>query len=428
MRRPVCLAVLALWAAAAPAGASTLAVIHAHLHPVSGAAIDQATVVITDGKITAVGAGLAPPAGARVIDARGAEVTPGLMNGATALGLVEVSSVADTTDQAVSSGPLGAAFDVQFALNAESELIPHVRADGLTRAMAVPGGSASAPFAGMAAVLRLSEGPDILDHPKAAMFVIMGGMAAAQSGGSRGAEWLVLRNALDEAKAYQAMAKGRAGGPRDQLLNHLDAEALQGVLTGAMPLAVGASRESDIRQAIALGEDYGVRIVIIGGQSAWKAAPLLAARKIPVVLNPFDDLPATFDELGARLDNAAILDKAGVVIAFSVPGIHMSHDAGSALREAAGLAVANGLSWEAALRAITTNPARIFGVGDHYGTLSAGMDADLVIWDGDPLEPGSAPTTVLVRGHEASLITRQTLLRDRYHPRHQDDPWPPAYR
>ena len=195
-----------------------------------------------------------------------------------------------------------------------------------------------------------------------------------------------------------------------------------------MPLAIAAARESDIRQAIALGDDYGVRIVIVGGQSAWKVAPLLAARKIPVVLNPFDDLPATFDELGARLDNAAILDKAGVMIAFSVPGIHMSHDAGSALREAAGLAVANGLPWEAALRAVTINPARIFGVGDHYGTLAVGMDADLVIWDSDPLEPGSAPTTVLVQGRDVSLITRQTLLRDRYHPRHHDDPWPPAYR
>ncbi len=106
----------------------------------------------------------------------------------------------------------------------------------------------------------------------------------------------------------------------------------------------------------------------------------------------------------------------------------MSHDAGSAMREAAGLAVANGLPWEAALRAMTINPARIFGLSDHYGTLAAGMDADLVIWDGDPLEPGAAPTTVLVQGREVSLVTRQTRLRDRYHPRHHDDPWPPAYR
>jgi len=346
--------------------------------------------VIRDGEVAAIGEGLAVPTGARVIDAHGALVTPGLMNGATQLGLVEVSSVADTADQAVTSGPLGAAFDVEYALNPNSTLLPHVRADGLTRAASLPGGSASAPFAGMAAVLRLSEGPDILDRPKAAMVVLTGGMAAAQAGGSRGAQWLLLRNALEEARRYRALAAGRAGGPRDQLLNHVDAEALQPVVAGAMPLVISASRESDIRQAVTVGDDFRVKVIIIGGQEAWRAASLLAAHKVPVVLDPFDDLPATFDEMGARLDNAALLQKAGVTIAFSVPGIHYSHDAGLALREAAGLAVANGLDPEAALRALTVNPARIWGIDDHYGTLSKGMDADLVIWDGDPLEPTSA--------------------------------------
>jgi imidazolonepropionase-like amidohydrolase len=280
----------------------------------------------------------------------------------------------------------------------------------------------------MAAVLRLSEGPDILDRAKAAMVVLTGGMAASQTGGSRAAQWLLLRNALEEARRYRALAVGRAGGPRDQLLNHLDAEALQPVVAGVTPLAIAASRESDIREAVALGADLGVKVIVVGGQEAWRAAPLLAAHKVPVVLNPFDDLPATFDEMGARLDNAALLQRAGVTIAFSAPGIHYSHDAGSAVREAAGLAVANGLDPEAALRALTINPARIWGIDDHYGTLSKGMDADLVIWDGDPLEPTSAPVLVMVRGQVVSLVTRQTKLRDRYAPAHKADPWPPAYR
>jgi imidazolonepropionase-like amidohydrolase len=413
--------------ALAGARAETLAVIHARLEPVSGPAVADGTVVVRGGTIAAVGAGLVPPADARVIDAHGALVTPGLMNGATALGLVEVSSVSDTADQAVTAGPLGAAFDVQYALNPNSELLPHARADGLTRAASLPAGSASAPFAGQAAVLRLSEGPDILDRPRAAMVAIVGGAAAAQAGGSRAAQWQLLRNALEEARRYRVFAAGRQGGPRDQLLNHLDAEALQPVIAGAMPLAIAASRESDIRQAVALGDDFGIRVIILGGQEAWRAAPLLAAHKVPAVLDPFDDLPATFDQMGARLDNAARLAAAGVVIAFSVPGLDYSHNAGSALREAAGLAVANGLDREIALKAMTINPARIWGIGDHYGALAPGMDADLVVWDGDPLEPTSAPTLVLVRGRVVSLVTRQTRLRDRYAPAHRSDPWPPAY-
>ncbi len=423
-----------VWAAAilglAAAGArgETIAVIHARLFTMAGPVIEDGDVVIQDGKVADVGAGLAPPPGARIIDAQGAVATPGLMNAGTELGLVEVTSVADTSDQSVASGPLGAAFDIEYALNPNSTLLPHARADGLTRAATLPGGSASAPFAGQAAVLRLSEGADILDRPRAAMVVVTGGMAAAQAGGSRGAQWLLLRNALEEARQYRVLAKGRAGGPRDQLLDHLDAEALQPVLSGRMPLAIGASRESDIRQAVAVGDDFGVKVIILGGQEAWRAAPLLAARRVAVVLDPFDDLPATFDQMGARLDNAAILQKAGVTIAFSIPGIQMSHNAGSALREAAGLAVANGLDWDAALRAMTVNPARIWGIDDHYGALSPGMDADLVIWDGDPLEPASAPTLVMVRGRAVSLVTRQTRLRDRYHPRRKDDPWPPAFR
>jgi len=388
--------------------------------------IENATIVIRDGRIAAVGSGLAPPADATVIAANGRIVTPGLMNAGTQLGLLEVSSVPDTSDQAVSSGPLGAAFDVEFALNPNSTLLPLARADGFTRAGVLPAAAANAPFAGIGAVLRLSEGPQILDLPRAMMFANVGGMAAASAGGSRSAQWILLRNALEEAKRYRAVA--HPSKPRDQLLNHLDAEALQPVVAGRMPLAVVAARESDIRQAVRLSDDFNIRVVVFGGAEAWRVAGLLAAHSIPVVLDPFADLPWTFDELGARLDNAALLQRAGVVIAFTLPPIHLSHNAGSALREAAGLAVANGLPWIEALKALTLNPAHIWGIADHYGSLSPGKDADLVIWDGDPLEPSSAPLQVWVRGRPASLETRQRLLRERYSPKQRSNPWPPEYR
>lgn len=394
--------------------------------------LENATIVVTDGRIQAVGAGLAPPPGARIIEAKGRVVTPGLMNADSQLGLIEVDSTDDTVDQAVKSGPLGASFDVQYALNPNSNLIRVARADGLTRAVSVPTGSASAPFAGQGAIVRLVEGGDMLDRAKAAMFVVIGGPEDIQAGGSRSAQWLVLRNALNEARRYQAQGAGAKLAPRDQVLNHLDAEALQPVLAGKMPLVISAERESDIRQAVKLADDYHLRVIVFGGAEAWRVADLLAARKIPVVVDPFANMPVNFDEIGARSDNAAILQRHGVIVAIALvdflSSIHRSHDAGSALREAAGLAVSNGLPWVEALKAITINPARIWGVADHYGALAPGQDADLVLWDGDPLDVSGKPAMVMVQGREVSLVTRQTELRDRYRPQRAADPTPPAFR
>ena len=177
------------------------------------------------------------------------------------------------------------------------------------------------------------------------------------------------------------------------------------------------SRISD--RALALARDFPVRVILYGGAEAWRVAAPLAAARIPVILDPLEDLPMSYDELGARRDNAARLAKAGVTIAFSVSGqeIYRSYDAGPAIREGAGVAVANGLPYRAALEAITVGPARIWGIEDHAGTLAAGKDADLVIWDGDPLEPTTAPVMVMIAGQDIPLVTRQTLLRDRYAPK-----------
>jgi len=206
----------------------------------------------------------------------------------------------------------------------------------------LPAAAANAPFAGIGAVLRLSPGPQILDLPRAMMFANVGGMAAARAGGSRSAQWILLRNALEEAKRYRAVA--HPSKPRDQLLNHLDAEALQ----PSSPAACHSGRRSS-RVRYPPGSAAERRFQRSGRRlrcaEAWRVAGLLAAHRIPVVLDPFDDLPWTFDEIGSRLDNAALLQRAGVVIAFTLPPIHLSHNAGSALREAAGLAVANGLPW-----------------------------------------------------------------------------------
>jgi imidazolonepropionase-like amidohydrolase len=227
----------------------------------------------------------------------------------------------------------------------------------------------------------------------------------------------LLRNALDEARAYRPSLT--SGTPRDQLLNHIDAAAIRPVLTGAMPLVIQCDRLADIRQAISLARDYNLKVILLGGAEAWVAARDLAEAAIPVVLDPMATLPDSYDSLGARPDSAALLAAAGVPLAFSVSaqGIYRSWDAGPSMREGAGLAVANGLPYASALAAISTGAAQILGLPATAARLSPGASADLVIWDGDPLEPSTAPELVMIGGAAVSPVTRQTLLRDRYAPR-----------
>ncbi|MGN6363172.1 amidohydrolase family protein [Asticcacaulis taihuensis] len=410
MIRSLALALLLLPAAA---NAQDLAITHAEAWTMIGSGtvagkVSDATIVVHDGRIVSVTSSGAVPAGATVIDVGGRMVTPGLMNAATQLGLVETGSADETNDKSSTNTTLGASFDIQYALNPNSVLLPVARADGLTRAVSYPAAAGTAPFMGQAATIHLTETGDILERPQVAMYVQIGSATLSAAGGSRSAQWQLLRNALTEAGRYQP-------GKPDQPISRLDAEALQKVLKGQL-LVILTQRESDIRQAIALAKDFKLRVAVMGADEAWRCADALAAAKIPVILDPMDNLPISFDQIGARLDNAAILGKAGVQMSFYASGntIYLSYDAGEAMREVAGLAVANGLPYDQALAAMTRGPATIFGLSDHYGTLARDQDADLVIWDGDPLEPGTYPWKVFVQGREASLETRQTLLRDRY--------------
>ncbi len=404
----------------------TTAIVHARLYTMTSVEpVDDATIVLRDGVVESVTSATSPPAGARVVDARGRTVTPGLMTGGSQLGLIEVASLPDTRDYSLASGQLGAAFDVQYALNPNSTLLQVALSDGLTRAVANPEGSAGAPFLGQGALLRLGSATGLLERAQVAMFVRIGGGAAAGVGGSRSAAWVLLRNALEEARRYRPPTG--VAGPRDQLLNRLDAEALRPVVAGRMLLAIVADRESDIRQVIRLHDELDLPVVLYGGAEAWRVADDLARRGIPVALDSTLNVPASFDAMGARLDNAAILQRAGVRIAFAVSAFHRTYNAGSGARLGAGLAVANGLPWIEGLRALTVGPATIFGIEAHYGTVQKGRDADLVIWDGDPLEPTTSAVQVWVRGVEASLESRQSELARRYSPltRHE---LPPAYR
>lgn len=407
----------ALLLIAAPAAARVMAITGATVWTMASAKpVEDATVLIDDGRIVSVAARGPVPAGAERIDAAGRVVTPALIDAATQVGLGEVGGIDEEHRGTVSSGPLGAAFTVAYGFDAEDQAVRQARADGVGWALVYPDSSANAPFDGIAALVRLGSGQAAVEKPKALMLATIGGSSASKVGGSTAAAWQLLRNALDEARAYRPSAA--PGTPRDQLLNHLDAAALKPVLAGTMPLAIKCDRLADIRQAIALARDYKLKLVLLGGAEAWAAAPELARAGIPVVLDPMATLPDSYDTLGSRPDSAALLAAAGVPLAFSVSaqGIYRSWDAGPSMREGAGLAVANGLPYATGLSAITSGAASILGLPDGAGTLANGAASDLVIWDGDPLEPSSAPLLVMMGGEKVSPVTRQTLLRDRYAP------------
>ncbi|WP_294172582.1 amidohydrolase family protein [uncultured Sphingomonas sp.] len=407
--------------------AQDLAVVHARAWTGSGAGpVEDATIVVRGGRIASVQAGTAPPAGLTVLDAGGRNVTPGLFAGATQVGLVEVAGAEDTTDEAVSSGKLGPAFDVAPAMNSNSLLVEQARSDGVLWAMSFPNGTPNSPFLGQSALLRLGGG-SIVVRPRAAMFVRIGGSASFAAGGSRAAQWTLLRRALTEAG--QLGSRGELP-PDERLLGRYDLEALRPVAAGNMILAIQTHRESDIREAIRLARELRLRVVLVGGAEAWRVARELVVARIPVLVDPGANLPLSYDELGARADNAAILHRAGVTVAIipSAHGIDMNYNVGVSSRMAAGLAVAAGLPYAAAIRSLTLAPAQIWGAEGTTGSLEPGKVADIAIWDGDPLEPGSAPSHMIRGGRPISTLTREQQLSRRYAPINKDDPWPPAYR
>lgn len=393
--------------------AAPVAVVNATVHTLTGDPIPKGTVVFDNGVIVAVGANVTPPAGATVIDAKGGDVTPGIMNSFTRLGLLEVEMVESTDDTEADSPMFSAAFDVAPGVNPRSPMIPIARTGGVTRAIAAPNYGKTI-FAGQGALLTLGEGAAFAAKPKAAMFMSISETGKRLGGGSRGAVWTMLRQAFEDARFYERNRRNfDEGANRETALPRMDLDALLPVLNGKMPLVVDAQRASDIKAALAMAAEYKIKVVLIGAREAWVVAADIAKAGVPVIIDPTNNLPTRFDVLGASLENAAKLHAAGVKVAITVMGEHVAYNARNAA-EYAGIAAANGMPKEAALAAVTKNPAEIWGIADSYGTLAPGKDADVVIWDGDPLEITSAPTKVYIKGIEQSLETRQTKLRDRY--------------
>jgi imidazolonepropionase-like amidohydrolase len=399
--------------AATAVAAQPTAIINATVHTVAGPKIENGTVIFENGVITAVGPGLSAPAGATVIDAKGGQVTPGLISSFSRLGLLEVELEATTNDTESSSPLFSAAFDVAPGVQPDSLHIPVTRKRGVTMSISAPDFGKTI-FAGQAAMLTLGQGPSFNVAPKVAMFMSVSETGKRIAGGARGIVWNFIRQAFEDARYYERNRDDfDENKARATALTPADLEALLQVLNGTMPLVVDAQRASDIQNVIALANEYKIRVVLLGAREAWKVAADIAKANIPVIVDPTNNLPTRFETIGSSLENAAKLHGAGVKVAITVMGDQMPYNIRN-LSHYAGLAVANGVPFDAALAAVTRAPAEIWGIGDTHGSLEKGKAADVVIWDGDPLELTSAPTHVFIKGTAQNLETRQDKLRERY--------------
>jgi len=414
------LAACAALALAAPAAAETVAIVDATLLTMTEAGtIGKGTVLIRDGRIASIGANVAVPPDARIVDGRGGVVTPGFIQADSTLGAVEVSQVPASADRATHSRTISAGFDISLGLNPDSILLPVSRLAGITHAVTTPlyddRSGRDLQFSGQAAVIDLAQRPDMVTRPRVAMVLEMGEGGAERAGGARGSAIVALRATLADVRHF---ARHRAaydrGEGRSQTLSRIDLEALVPVAEGRMPLIVKVDRASDIVEMIALAREEGLRIILDGAEEGWRVADAIAAAKVPVIVDPLANLPHSFSQVGASMDNAARLHAAGVAVVLKA-GSGVAHRARE-LRYSAGNAVAWGLPHDAAVAAITINPARVFGVADRIGSLAVGRAADLILWSGDPLEPLSQPRLIFVEGLEKPLTARPLDLRDRYLP------------
>jgi imidazolonepropionase-like amidohydrolase len=411
MTNRVLIAAAAAALAAAPAAAQTIAITGGTVHPVSGPAIPNGTVLIQNGRIAAVGANVAIPAGAVRIDATGKTVTPGLFESSTNLALVEVESIGTTNDfRFQDEDNVAAAFNVADGINPRSMVIPVTRIAGVTTVVSRPAGGLIS-GQGLAFDLLGDNLAEMSIRSPIAMFGSVSESEQEAGGGTRGGLFMRLREALDDARAWARNPQGfERGESREYSVSRLDLAALQPVLRGEMPLVLEAHRATDIQTAIRLADEYGIRLIIAGGTEGWMVADDIARARVPVLVKVLRNLPESFESLGARYDNAALLRQAGVQVAITTGETYKAFN----IRQEAGNAVAYGLPYDEALRAVTLYPAQIFGVADRYGTLEPGKVANVVVWDGDPLELLTAVEHVIIRGREVPLVSRETMLRDRY--------------
>ena len=393
-----------LFGYAMTAQAEQTAIVGATVHTVTQAEpVVNATILIEDGVITALGKDVSVPLGYAVVEAAGKQVTPGIIESYSQLGLEEVGAIRSSVDSRLESVSVGAAFDVQYGVNPGSTLLAVNLMEGVTHAVTAPQVGPSL-FAGQGAVIDLSKGKVIL--PRAAVFASASARASILVGGSRAEVIGYLRQVMTDLASFNP----RRYEPAEGQLPKRDMIALKTMQRTGQPLVVEVHRANEIRELVKLAQAFDLNLVLRGAAEAWQVADLLAANSIPVIVDVLGNIPDDFDQLGARMDNAAMLTAAGVQVLFTVNDSHRARQ----LRQYAGNAVAEGMAPHAALAAMTANVARAFGLPEKVGTVQVGAPANLVVWNGDPLELSTWPEHVFVDGVSVSLESRQTRLFKRY--------------
>ena len=409
----------------------TVVIRNATIVPVIGPRIQNGMLVLRGGRIEAVGAGVTAPSDARVIDGTGLFVYPGMIDAGTQLGLTEIGSVpgGDDTQELGDFNPHNVAVT---AVNPHSELIPVTRVNGVTTAITSGEGGLISGQAGLIDLLGWTPS-EMAVRRQAAMVVnypSLGGAGFGGGGGGPGAQQRSdaerreeldrrtrsLRSYFADAKAYADM-KGRvadAGGVRkvNQAM-----EAMTPVMRGELPVIFDVTTAEQIRGVLALADTFGVKVVLRGAREAWRLADTLAMRKIPVIVGPTTTVPGADDPYDMTYANPGVLARAGVKLAFQTSDAANSRN----LPYNAALAVAYGLDADAALRALTINPADIFGVADRYGSLEPGKVANVIVTTGDPMDVRSVVRYVFIRGTQVPLDDRHSRLYEQFRARPKPD-------
>lgn len=371
--------------------------------------VEGSDLLVQDGKLEVLSSGSVAPEGCELYDASGKIITPGLIEGYSRLGLVEVELEASTVDASPGeewgdSTGVHASFRVVEGYNPRSTAIPVTRVEGVTSTVIFPGGGW---LSGQSGWVDLAGGSqaETVQNISTGMGVHLGAIE-----GSRAVSLHRLRLLLSEAERFRRVEKKWAEGktgpfrfPGEEL------RAMYPVLDGKIPLVVFANRASDLEALASFTREKGLRTLVVGGAEAWIVRELLRDTGISVLLDPLLFSGRSFDEIHGRADNASLLVEAGVRVLI---GTFETHNART-LRQVAGNAVREGLSREDAMRAITSSVAEVYGMKG-YGVLQSGAKANIVVWNGDPFELSTWAERVVIGGNVISLETRQTRLRDRY--------------
>ncbi len=350
--------------------------------------------------------------GDKVIDVKGQIVTPGLIAPDTEIGIVEIGALSVTRDDESNIYDIG--FSIHSAFNPNSTLIPWNRSNGITSAITLPRNTSS-PIGGLGSFFVLDSKKYITSN---ADMVLVGRLGA--SGSSSRAETLSLMddilsfgsslNKKDIASDFTIDEIIESSSIATYLnLKTRDVKALFKLFNKNLPLIIKSHRASDILNLINLKKKYNLNLIIMGAQEASLVIDEIAQNDIPLIINPINNIPNSFDELASNINLAQRLEIAGITMMFNASRDHNYH----LIRQGAGIAVANGLSYGSAIKALTSNVASVFNI-EKRGSIKVGNYADIIIWENDPLEPSSMPERVFINGIETDLTTRSTRLRDRY--------------